>query len=149
MTPSPNFKHQDISRKLTIKLDQYVQENHRGLVLFAPFDVVLGEDVVQPDILFVAQKQIDIVHEEAIHGAPNLIIEILSPSTAERDRTYKNRLYARHGVQEYWLVDPEAQTVEVLHLTENGYQQTGLFTVEQNLHSKVLNELRIALNEIF
>ena len=89
----------------------------------APFDVVLSDtDVVQPDILFVSNERMGIVTEDNIQGAPDLVIEILSPSTAERDRTFKRSLYARHGVREYWLVDPDARSVEVLVLGEGHFE---------------------------
>lgn len=149
MTPSPSFKHQKISTELEYRLNLFIRENDWGVVLHAPLDVVLGNDVVQPDILCISSQREDIIAGDEIRGAPDLIIEILSPSTAERDRAYKNRLYARYGVQEYWLVDPESQTIEVLHLTGIGYQRLELYTVEQDLQSKLLSGLHIALDQIF
>ena len=80
-----------------------------------PFDVVLSDtDVVQPDLLFVSNERANIITDENIQGAPDLVVEILSPSTAERDQTFKRSLYAKHGVKEYWLVDTDAKTVTVL-----------------------------------
>jgi len=84
-----------------------VEGKNLGRVYDASFDVVFSkEDVVQPDILFISKARSKIITEEEIRGAPDLVIEIFSPATAERDRTYKKTLYARHGVQEYWIVDP-------------------------------------------
>ena len=86
-----------------------------GEVYVAPFDVVLSDtDVVQPDVLFVSKRRSDIITPDNIRGAPDLVVEILSPATAERDRTIKLDLYAQHGVQEYWIVDPDAKSITVL-----------------------------------
>lgn len=97
MVPSPNFKHQYASGNLFSSLHNFVRQHQLGVVLDAPFNVVLGEAdderVVQPDILFVSKARKKIIHAEEIHGAPDLIAEILSPSTAERDRTLKKKLY--------------------------------------------------------
>ena len=106
-------------------------------------------DVVQPDILFVSNQRAGIVTEDNVQGAPDLVIEILSPSTAERDRTFKRSLYARHGVQEYWLVDPNAGRVEVLTLEERGFTLTATYDRDEELISPVLEGLRIKLNEVF
>ena len=108
---------------------------------------MLSEDVVQPDLMFIANERIEIIKDEAIKGAPDLIIEILSSSTAERDRTYKKRLYARHGVCEYWLVDPEAATIEVFQLGEKGYVRLG--RESQRLSTPLLAGLDLALNDVF
>lgn len=149
MTPSPTWKHQAVSGKLEFLLRAFVQEHDLGKVADAPLDVVLGEDVVQPDILFISHERSGIIHQEEVRGAPDLLIEILSPSTAQRDRTYKRTLYARHGVQEYWLVDPDAQTIEILALGSRGYRRAELFEGGQTLSSPLLKGLQLALVEIF
>jgi len=153
MVPSPGFGHQRISWELEYQLSQYVREKQLGLVLDAPLDVVFGEgderEVVQPDILFISHERRKIIHEDEIRGAPDLIIEILSPSTADYDRHYKRTLYARYGVKEYWLVDPDSQTVEVLTLGAKGYRRSGLYRRDQVLRSPLLAGLEIPLEEIF
>lgn len=153
MVPSPSFGHQRLSWELEYCLSRFVRERQLGMVLHAPLDVVLGEgedrEVAQPDILYVSNERSTIIHEEEIRGAPDLIIEILSPSTAEYDRHYKRTLYARHGVTEYWLVDPEEQTVEVLTLGKRGYKQVALYSKDQTLESSLLAGLRIPLEEVF
>lgn len=150
MTPGPVPYHQQIVRNLEYALWEFVREHQLGEVFFAPLDVVLSdEDVVQPDILFIRNEHSGIIQEHAIHGAPNVIVEILSPSTAERDRTYKRTLYARSGVSEYWLVDPETQTVEVLTLEAKGYLQAGHYERGQTLNSPLLSGLQIPLNDVF
>ena len=150
MAPSPTSKHQRISAELEWLLNQFVRPQKLGVIFDVPLDVILSnEDVVQPDILFISNARKDIIHEDAIHGAPDLIIEILSPSTAERDRTYKRTLYARSGVGEYWIVDPETHTVEVLTLTPQGFKQAGRYEQTQTLTCPLLTGLEISLNEVF
>ena len=147
MTPSPTWRHQDISIRLTIRLEAYVAARGLGRVAYAPLDVILGDDVVQPDILFISRERASIIQEEEIRGAPDLIIEILSSSTAQRDRTYKRTLYGRHGVREYWLVDPDAQTIEVLTHGAKGYRQVGRYEKSETLNSPLLSDLEIPLDK--
>ncbi len=93
----------------------------------------------------------NIIQENGLNGAPDLIVEIFSPATADRDRTYKRTLYARSRVFEYWLVDPDARTIEVLTLSEKDYQRAGsyAFALDQTLNSPLLSGLAIPLNEVF
>jgi Uma2 family endonuclease len=153
MVPSPSFKHQLVSGNLELPLRNFVDENELGIILHAPFDVVLGEgkgrEVVQPDILYVSKQRSQIITEEEIRGAPDLVIEILSPATADRDRTYKRTLYARHGVKEYWIVDPEAKTVEVLVLGKSGFERAAAYGEADRLRSPLLSGLEIKLEEVF
>jgi len=122
--PSPNFKHQSISGNLEFILREFIQKKNLGTIIYAPLDVHLGDNVIQPDILFVSRERSYVITEEEVRGAPDLVIEILSPATAQRDRTYKRTLYAQYGVQEYWIVDPEEKIIEVLTLKEKGYKIT-------------------------
>jgi len=149
MVPSPNTYHQRISRKLEFLLQDFVEKNKLGEVYYAPLDVHLGEDVVQPDILFVSKVRSKIITEEEIRGGPDLVIEILSPATAERDRTYKKTLYARHGVQEYWIVDPEEKTVEVMTLGKAGFESSGVYGKMDTLKSAIFLGLTINLSDVF
>ena len=149
MTPSPSTHHQRIVRSLLELLNDFIQGNQLGEVYIAPLDVVLGEDVVQPDLLFISHERAQIIQPEEIRGAPDVVIEILSPSTAERDRTYKRTLYARHGVQEYWLVDPDTKTIEVLSLGKAGYRTAGRYESKQPMASPLLAALNIQPNQVF
>jgi Uma2 family endonuclease len=150
VVPSPKEPHQWASIQLGSRLFRFVQESGLGRVYIAPFDVVLSDtDVVQPDILFVSNERMGIVTEDNIQGAPDLVIEILSPSTAERDRTFKRSLYARHGVREYWLVDPDARSVEVLVLGEGHFEIVATYGQDEELTSPMLEGLRLNLNEVF
>jgi Uma2 family endonuclease len=153
MAPSPGFAHQSASLELASRLHLFARERGVGTVLEAPFDVVLGkpgeEQVVQPDILFVSKTRRGIIHEDEVRGAPDLVIEILSPSTEEKDRVFKRRLYAKYGVTEYWIVNPDARTIEVLALGQRGYERAGLYHKDEMLESPLLPGLHIALNEVF
>lgn len=152
MIPSPTPYHQDILRNLLRSLDEHVRNRKLGKVYAAPLDVVLSEqNVVQPDLLFIARERTEIIAEEAVRGAPDLVVEVLSPATAQRDRTYKRTLYARHGVREYWLVDPQSKIIEVLKLGRRGYERAGLYSAKkgQALASPLLPGLAIPLRELF
>lgn len=115
VTPAPKPRHGRIAVNLLHALLRLLEEPGHGLLFTAPTGVEFPdtEEGVQPDILFIAKERLDIIGENWISGAPDLVIEILSPSTAKRDRTLKLNLYQRQGVAEYWIVDPETETVEV------------------------------------
>ncbi|MBI4333733.1 MAG: Uma2 family endonuclease [Chloroflexi bacterium] len=149
VVPSPNVPHQSISLELVLSLARFVKDNHLGTVYDAPLDVHLGENVVQPDIMYISTERMGIVGREEIQGAPDLVIEILSPATGTRDRTLKKTLYARHGVRELWIVDPDKETIEVAKLARTGFETTGLFKKGEILTSPVLPGLRLDTREVF
>ena len=153
LVPSPTEYHQRISGNLEFVLRQFVREKGLGRVYHAPLDVVLGEgeerEVVQPDIFFISKERFQIIAEEEIRGAPDLVIEITSPATEDRDRHYKKTLYARHGVREYWIVDPEARKVEVFALGEKGFELVRAYEAGEALRSPLLEGLEVDLNEVF
>jgi Uma2 family endonuclease len=150
VNPAPTTEHQRISRRLTLCLEPFIGIRALGELFYAPCDVVLGDyDVAQPDLLFVAVSHAHIIGEKNIEGPPDLVIEILSPSTAKVDRGYKRYLYAQHGVLEYWLVDPEAEQIEVLTCVENAYQCAGLYGKGETLLSPLLPGLTIPIDDIF
>ncbi len=149
MTPSPSWKHQQVAGKLEMRLRLFVEQHRLGRVADAPLDVVMGEDVVQPDILFISRRRSEVIREQEVRGAPDLVVEVLSPSTGKRDRTYKKTLYARLGVREYWLVDPAGEAVEVLVAEGEGFRQFGLYGKGETLRSSILEGLEIRLEEVF
>ncbi len=111
------------SFSVSLLVGNFVTAERLGKVYAAPFDVRLSEqDVVQPDLIFVSRSRLSIIGEHLYRRAPDLLVEILSPSTRDRDRREKARLYAMSGVPEYWLVDPDARTVTVLSLKRGTYQ---------------------------
>ena len=113
LTPSPLARHQRISSRLHLALGGHVQATRVGEVFYAPFDVILSDhDVVEPDLLFVSNERRGIVRDW-VRGAPDLAVEILSPSTRRLDEVRKLHLYDRFGVREYWVVDPDINTIKV------------------------------------
>ena len=150
MSPSPKEIHQYISGNLYFVLGAFVRERNLGKAYFSPFDVVLSDtDVVQPDLLFVSTERAAIITADNVQGAPDLVVEILSPATAERDRTIKLDLYAQYGVKEYWIVDPDAKTITVLLRGESRFEVSGVFGEGQSLHSPTLAGFSIDLDAIF
>ena len=150
LAPSPTAKHQTIVFRLTKALESYITEHSLGRVWLAPLDVVLSyNDVAQPDIMFVSNERADIVTEANIQGVPDLVVEILSPATAYYDRGYKQALYGRHEVREYWIVDPGTETVEELTMGEEGLETRTTYIREQTLTSPLLEGLTVNLEEVF
>jgi Uma2 family endonuclease len=115
VTPSPNTKHQNVSINLILVIGGWLDSHPIGRLFHAPFDVVFSEfDVVEPDLLYLSNERMkEVVTPQHVRGAPELVIEIGSPGTRQRDETIKRRLYERSGVSEYWVVDPELDVVRV------------------------------------
>ena len=150
MTPSPSLRHQDILRELFRKIDQYVLENRLGVVYVAPCDVIFSDsNIVQPDLIYISKENRDIIKKQNINGTPDLLIEITSPKTKKRDLVFKKRLYAKFGVEEYWIVYPDEEKIEVYCL---GDSKLDLFLRTEKsdiLKSKVFANLKIKTSEVF
>ena len=150
LSPSARTAHQRTSGNIYYSLRTFVEENKLGEVFHAPYDVVLDDfNVVQPDILFVSNEREHIITDLNIQGAPDLVIEILSPSTARRDRTQKRDLYERHGVPEYWLANTDAKSVQVLTLQDGEYRIAGIYTAGQTVISPLLQGFTLNIDDIF
>lgn len=151
MTPAPSSFHQIISANLFKKASIFVDERKEGIVLYSPIDIYLNdENVFQPDIVFISKQRRDIIKDDGIHGAPDLVIEILSPSTAYYDIKKKYKIYEKFGVKEYWIVDPEMKSVELFSLTEQGkFLLSADFTNQGTVKSVILSGFEITLEEIF
>ena len=152
MTPSPTPRHQRISRKLLLVIGKFLETHPVGEVFDAPVDVVFSQkppQVVVPDLVYVSKERSDIVTEKNIQGVPDLLVEILSPTTAANDRRVKRTLYERFGVPEYWIVDPEAETVQVYRLSDGRYGICLEFRKKDALDSPLLPGLSIPLSEVF
>lgn len=152
VTPSPSTRHQRILGNLHLAFGNFLKQHKLGEVFVAPCDVVLSDlDVVEPDLLFVSSGRSSIVTEKNIQGPPDLAIEIFSESTRKTDEIIKRKLYERHGVTEYWIVDPELETVKVYRMTDRGYIRSAELSLESNntLTTPLLPDLRISLSEIF
>jgi len=150
MSPSPNRYHQEISRNIEVLLCNYCRAKSLGKVYNAPFDVYLTDrDVLQPDVLFVANKRAAILTEEGARGAPTLVIEILSESTAHLDRTTKKGIYAAAGVEEMWLVDPQMRRIEVYRLQEDPSRPRAVYSEGEQFASVCCPGLMIHCQEVF
>ncbi len=150
MPPSPKEAHQSVQGSLGAPMFLFAREHDLGRVYFSPFDVALSEhDTVQPDLLFVSKERVHIITEDNVQGAPDLVVEIRSPSTARQDWTVKRELYARHGVREYWVVDPEAGTVAALLLDGGELKVVGVYGEGDTLTSTTMEGFAVALSDIF
>jgi Uma2 family endonuclease len=143
LAPAPSDKHQSIVVELLAALHRFITENSLGQIRVSPYDVV------QPDLLFVSRERAGIITRANVQGAPDLVVEVLSPGTAQYDRGYKRTLYGRHGVREYWLVDPEAETIEVLTRTGRGLGLRATYHRGETLTSPLLAGLTLDLDQIF
>ncbi|MEK7363605.1 MAG: Uma2 family endonuclease, partial [candidate division NC10 bacterium] len=123
VTPAPSPRHQEISGNLNEILRGHVKTRGLGKVFYSPIDCILSDiTVVQPDLVYLDPSRLALLSNRGIEGPPTLVVEILSPSTTEIDRSTKRQVYARHGVPYYWIVDPEARVVEAYVLSEGVYQ---------------------------
>ena len=118
VTAAPNTKHQQVVTELIFLVRSWLEDHPIGRVFTAPFDIVLSQfDVVEPDLLYLSHERAeDVLTAQHLRGAPELVVEIGSPSTRQRDETIKRHLYERTGVSEYWFVDPELDVVRVYGL---------------------------------
>jgi Uma2 family endonuclease len=124
VNPAPSTYHQTVSRRRQHQLYTQIELTGRGVVYNAPVDVQLTDhDIVQPDLVVVLTSRMQMITPTKIKGVPDLLVEILSPSTASNDATLKKQLYERVGVAEYWIVDPDNHTVEQLVLADGRYER--------------------------
>jgi len=150
MSPAPTWRHQKVSVKLLAQLLEFLRDKPCE-VFHAPFDVRLnaeaGDDtVVQPDIVVICDRSK--LSGTGCIGAPDMVIEIISPSTAKHDRILKLNVYRRAGVREYWIVDPDTKTVSV-HVLENGRYYISRHSDEDTVDVTVLEGCAISLSEVF
>ncbi len=150
MSPSPNVWHQHIVGEIFAYLRDYVRGSKLGRVFMGPLDVELSyKNVVQPDVFVVLNEHLSRIAKLRIIGAPDLVVEIASPSTARHDLHAKLDSYASAGVPEYWVVNPEAQTVELLVLEHDVYISLGVFSGQTTLPSQVLADLPVEVEQFF
>ena len=139
MSPAPELFHQRWARKIFLAIERHVEACKLGEVFFAPVDVVLGEkNVVQPDLVFVSTANSGLLQRRGIMGAPDLVVEIISPASLRRDRYDKRELYARFGVKEFWLADAANHSIEILSLQQDSYQLLSCATNQGKIRSAAL-----------
>jgi Uma2 family endonuclease len=152
VTPAPARKHQHVSMNLGWLLRTYLEEHPTGVLYAAPFDLVLSDrDVVQPDLVYVSTERADVLDERGAHGAPDLVIEILSASTRRIDEIVKRKLYEEYGVAEYWIVDPELETIKAYRLAAGRFEPPREVALErgETLATPLLPALELALLKVF
>ena len=149
MSPSPFFGHQELVARIYKLLDTWVTRRRLGKVIVSPLDMILApRRVTQPDVMVVLRDRLGILRDR-LHGPADLAVEILSPHSRRRDRLDKRDLYEQHGVREYWLIDPEAQTVEVLHLESGEYALVGRWRPGEAAKSRLLKGFRVDVGGLF
>jgi Uma2 family endonuclease len=149
MSPSPSFFHQEIVVRFHDLLRAWLREHDSGKTGIAPLDMILtSRRVVQPDVFFVLNERLSIL-QDRLRGAADLVVEVISPESRRRDRIDKRDLYEQHGVREYWLIDPEAQTVEVLHLESGEYKLVGRWHPGETAQSRLLKGFHVAVSDLF
>lgn len=151
MSPPPTINHQDVAGELFFHMRGFVRAHKLGTVLDAPCGVRLPTQPVpvEPDILFVRRERRDILRERYVEGAPDLVVEVLSRSNADYDRTTKYRQYEGAGVLEYWIINYWDETVAIYNLVEQRYQLSGTFRRGETAVSQVMTGFQIAVVDLF
>jgi Uma2 family endonuclease len=150
MAPAPNRYHQDISRNLEYILLDYLEKHPIGTLYDAPFDVYLDDyNVFQPDILVVLKERLSILTDAGAEGAPDFVVEILSPKTARLDRDNKRRVYATSGVRELWIITPESRQIEVYLLPQDAANPAATYGENDTFESALFPGLRFNAAKIF
>src|SRR5512139_5567 len=151
VTPAPSLRHQEISKRLFLALSDCLRARPLGQVFYPPVDVVPTDvDVVEPDLLYVSNEHTGILRDP-VRGAPDLVIEIVSPGSRRTDEVVKRKLYERVGVREYWVVDPELEVVKVYRREGERFTRTAESSREEGhtLGTPLLPGLSIALEDLF
>jgi len=150
MVPAPTLGHQDTIGEFHLTIGLFLRTNPIGKIYLAPTDIIFSEiDVLQPDLIFVSKEKFDILTGANIQGAPDLVIEVLSPGTEKRDRTIKLKAYSKFGVAEYWMANDEGATVEIWRRQGKKLVFHALLDRTQTLTTPLLPGLEISLEKIF
>ena len=150
LAAAPDEDHQTASLQMIVRMNAFVNENDLGRVFHAPYDVLFADtDVVQPDLLFVSKERYHIRTPANIQGAPDLAVEILSPSSSRRDWHDRREQYARHRVREYWIIDPANRIVSVLQLRDGVLEIEQTCTEGDTAESLVLGGFSVSLGGLF
>jgi len=148
MPPHPTLAHQEAVKRLFLRLHAFVEERKLGVVEIAPLPVRLWPGKIrEPDIFFISKEHEDRLGER-VCGVPDLVMEVISPGTRRTDRHEKPYEYAKAGVQEFWLVDPERKTIEVYALREGAYELVGKWGVGETARSELLAGFEVPVDEV-
>jgi Uma2 family endonuclease len=149
VTPAPRMLHQRIVTRLTRHLSEFVDLHQLGEVFVSPFDVVFSEfDVVEPDLLYISKARAAVLTPNNVQGAPDLVVEVLSETTARIDRSIKLKLYGRYGVNEYWVIDPKEPAAEVYRRGQEGLGLVAKLTAVDALSSPMLPGFSLPLRKL-
>ncbi len=147
---SPNTAHQTAVVDLGFLMYSHVKKIDLGRIFVAPFDVVFSDtDVVQPDLVFVSKEREGIITPANIQGAPDMLVEILSPSSRSRDWSEKRELYAQYGVQEYWIIDPVERKIWIMRLRKGALEIAGEYGAGDTAASSTVAGFGVRVDEIF
>ncbi len=150
MTAAPMVDHQHVSKCLFRVLDRWTQANDWGEIYYAPVEVYLGdEDFLQPDLVGISKARVGIVTDKNIVGVPDLVVEILSFSTARYDRIHKANAFARHGVPHYWILDPAPHTLEAFELEKGKYRLVSAQSEDDVFEPTLFPGLNIPLGDLW
>jgi len=149
VTPSPLTAHQRAVMRLSVFLWQFVDEHELGEVFAAPFDVVFSDfDVVEPDLLYISKERGSVLTRKNVQGAPDLVVEVLSESTARVDRSIKLKLYGRFGVQEYWIIDVDGPSADIYRRGPEGLELAVRLTANDSLTSALFPGFSLPLRKL-
>ncbi len=150
MVPAPSIRHQDIVVKLDRNLGVFVEKNNLGKLFVAPCDVVFSDnEIVKPDIIYISNKNLSIIKELNIQGVPDFLIEIISPTTSYNDKKIKKQIYEKYGVEEYWIIDPVNETLEVFVLEKGKYKLDDIYSKNDKVKVKSIEGLEVDLKRVF
>jgi len=150
LSPAPSWSHQRLLVKLTLVLGNHIYGHQLGEVVQAPTGVVLDEENgVEPDLLYISNERRHIISDRGVEGAPDLIVEVLSPSTAARDRGIKMRRYAAAGVAHYWMLDPLLPALHAYRLGAQGYELIGVYGPGSTFRPELFPDLEISIDDLY
>jgi Uma2 family endonuclease len=150
MSPAPEDFHQDVVGEIYAYLREQIKLKRLGRVFVSPFDVVLApQELYQPDVLVVLNEHLARVQTHCVMGAPDLVVEVISPRSKLYDRVNKHMAYEQAGIPEYWLVDPRKRTIELFALESNKYRSPGIFQGDQTLPSRIVPEMTLPVARFF
>ncbi|HYV93886.1 MAG TPA: Uma2 family endonuclease [Chitinophagales bacterium] len=146
--PSPFALHQDTLLELVLLISNHIKKHKSGHVYIAPFDVILAsKNVVQPDLIFISNENKGILQRGRIFGSPDVLIEIISPTSVNMDRVIKMKKYLQFKVPEYWIIDPVKRTVEIFCLENNGYNLHSIAVHKGKVESKRIKGFKVKIED--